>query len=138
MKPKLLLRIAAGIMLLHTAGHTMGALGWKNAPNTAVRQIIAGMEREHFNFMGRLSTLADFYNGYGMMFIFVLLMITWTLWLLSNSNDRRLLWPLTVYLFVQAVLEYIYFFPMAAIISLLAAIASALALYRLNKDEAAA
>lgn len=133
MKPKLLLRIAAGIMLLHTAGHTMGALGWKSAPNTAVAQIIAGMEREHFDFMGRSSTLADFYNGYGLMFIFVLLMITWTLWLLSSSNDRRLLLPLTIYLFAQAVLEYIYFFPMAAIISLLAAIASALALYRFSK-----
>lgn len=134
MKPKILLRIAAAFMLLHTAGHTIGALTWDTPPNVAVGQVITGMKQEHFDFMGRSSTLADFYNGYGMMFIFVLLMITWLLWLLSTSADRRLLLPVTIYLFVQAVLEYMYFFPMAAIISLLAAITSALALYRLSKD----
>ena len=36
MKPKILLRIASILMLLHTAGHTMGALTWKEAPNAAV------------------------------------------------------------------------------------------------------
>jgi len=36
MRPKLLLRIAAGLMFLHTIGHSFGASTWKDAPNAAV------------------------------------------------------------------------------------------------------
>ena len=65
MKAKLLLRIAAAMMLLHTIGHTMGTLTWKQAPNNAVAQVVSGMQNNHFDFMGRSSSLAGFYEGFG-------------------------------------------------------------------------
>jgi hypothetical protein len=131
MKPKLLLRIASVIMLLHTVGHTFGALGWKNAPNAAVASVIAGMEREHFNFMGRSSTIAGFYEGYGVINIFVLLLLSILLWLLSgqaaNPAARSMSVLLGIFMVIMSVCEYIYFFPLAAIMSLIAGICALLA-----------
>jgi cellulose synthase/poly-beta-1,6-N-acetylglucosamine synthase-like glycosyltransferase len=131
MKPKLLLRTASVIMLLHTVGHTFGALGWKNAPNAAVAAVIAGMQREHFDFMGRSSTIADFYEGYGFINIFVLLLLSVLLWLLSghatNPAVRNMSIVLGIFLVIMSVCEYIYFFPLAAIMSLIAGVCALLA-----------
>ncbi len=127
MKPKLLLRIASGIMLLHTLGHTMGALGWKDAPNAAVKQVIDRMQTTHFDFMGRSSTLANFYAGYGYIMIGVLLFISILLWQLSTNSIRSIVLSLGILLLFMAVLEYIYFFPMAAAFSLLAGLATLIA-----------
>lgn len=88
---KIALRIAAVLMLLHTAGHTMGALTWKEAPNSRVAAVVSGMETEHFDFMGRSLTLASFFNGYGYSMIGVLLLVSILLWLLSTEPNRRLI-----------------------------------------------
>lgn len=62
MKPKILLRIASILMLLHTAGHTMGALTWSDAPNAAVAQVVKGMETVHFAFMGQAGNVGSFFQ----------------------------------------------------------------------------
>src|SRR5476649_2686697 len=107
MNSKLLLRIAAGLMLFHTLGHTIGALTWNQAPNAAIGRVITAMETNHFNFMGRNTTIASFYDSYGIMMIFVLLLLSLILWLLSGEAENRLtfrlLLPLTIYLLLQAV-----------------------------------
>ena len=130
MKAKLLLRIASIIMLLHTIGHTMGALSWKTAPNAAVAKVITGMQSQHFEFMGRTASLGDFYSGYGISMIFVLLLVSILLWMLSASPVKNMLVALGLFLLVLAVCEYIYFFPMAAAFSLIAAICVGLARMR--------
>lgn len=130
MKPKLLLRIAGIIMLLHTLGHTMGALGWKDAPNPAVKQVIDGMQTNHFDFMGRSSTLANFYAGYGYIMIGVLLFITILLWQLSATPVRKIAFSLAVLLLFMGVMEYIYFFPLAAVFSVLAGLVAMFAASR--------
>lgn len=131
MKPKLLLRVASAIMLLHTVGHTFGALGWKNAPNAAVAAVIAGMEREHFDFMGRSSSIAAFYEGYGVIMIFVFLFLSASLWLLSghdaNPAARGMSLLLGIFLVISSVCEYTYFFPFAALFSLIAGVCALLA-----------
>ncbi|MDB5124853.1 MAG: hypothetical protein JWP94_2982 [Mucilaginibacter sp.] len=131
MKPKLLLRVASVIMLLHTMGHTFGALSWKNAPNAAVAVVIAGMQREHFDFMGRSATVAAFYEGYGIINIFVLLLLSVLLWLLAshatNPAVRGMSAVLGVFMVIMSVCEYIYFFPLAAIMSLIAGVCALLA-----------
>jgi hypothetical protein len=130
MKPKLLLRIAAILMFLHTIGHTFGALGWKKAPNAAVAGVISGMENNHFDFMGRTTTIASFYEGYGYSMIAVLLFISVLLWLLSAEPVAKLL-PLTaVFLLLLAVVEFIYFFAFAAAFSLLAGLCTLFAFIR--------
>lgn len=133
MKPKLLLRIAAILMFLHTIGHTFGALSWKNAPNSFVGQVIAGMQKNHFGFMGRSVTLASFYEGYGYMMILVYLLSSILLWLLAadsnNPLSAKLLPVLSVFLLLIAIIEYIYFFPFAAAFSLLAGLCTLFALF---------
>ena len=137
MKPKILLRIASILMLLHTAGHTMGALTWSDAPNAAVAQVVKGMETVHFVFMGRQVTLGLFFNGYGFINIGVLLMITAMLWLLSRDTGNKLFGGFTgllgVFLLMMAILEFVYFFAFAAAISALAGACTLAALYFRNK-----
>ncbi len=133
MKSKLLLRIAAIIMLLHTLGHTMGALTWKEAPNPAVKTVIDGMLNNRFNFMGRLASIGDFYAGYGYSMIGVLLLIAILLWLLSTEPSPRIIIALGLFLLFFGIIELIYFFPFAAAFSILAGIATLLAYGRLVK-----
>ncbi|MDP9076935.1 MAG: hypothetical protein M3O71_05890 [Bacteroidota bacterium] len=133
MKPKILLRIAAIMMFLHTIGHTLGAFSWDEAPDAAVGKVIYGMKIVHFAFMGRQVTLASFYIGYGFTMILVLLPISILLWLLSTDAGSRLftrLVPLLgVFLVMMAVIEYVYFFPFAAAFSFLAGICTLIAFF---------
>lgn len=133
MKAKLLLRIAAALMFLHTVGHTFGALSSKEAPNAAVAQVIKGMETIHFDFMGRSVTLASFDDGYGFINILMLLFISILLWLLAadtgNSLSTRLIPVVSLFLLAMGVLEYIYFFPFAAAFSLIAGLCTLASLF---------
>jgi hypothetical protein len=130
MKAKLLLRIAAILLLLHTLGHTMGALTWKEAPNARVAAVVNGMQNEHFNFMGRSLTLASFFDGYGFTMIGVLLLLAILLWLLSTDPNRKMLVALGLFLLFMGTCELIWFFPFAAAFSLLAGILTLIAYKR--------
>jgi hypothetical protein len=140
MNPKILLRIAAVLMFLHTIGHSFGALNWKNAPDATVGRVINSMQTTRFEFMGRSVTLAGFYEGYGLTMIFVLLLISVVLWLLSNATvvdlSARLLPLFAVFLLFLGIIEYIYFFPFAASFSLLAAVCTFIARIRMRTSRA--
>lgn len=127
MKAKLLLRIAAVLMLLHTLGHTIGALTWKEAPNARVGTVITGMEKEHFDFMGRSVSLGAFFDGYGFSMIGVLLLVSILLWILAAEQNRRFILVLGLFLLFLGIIEFVYFFPFAAAFSLLAGISTLLA-----------
>lgn len=126
MKPKILLRMATLFMLLHIMGHTIGALTWKNAPNASVGRVIAGMVSNRFDFMGQSVSLALFFEGYGITMIFVLLLVTICLWLLSGDTvsrlAHRLMVVLAVFFLAMSITEYIYFFALPGTLSLLAGI----------------
>jgi hypothetical protein len=136
MKPKLLLRIAAVFMLLHDVGHAMGALTWKAAPNAAVAATIAAMTNNKFLFMGRMASLAAFLDGYGITMIFVLLLLGILLWIFAghteNSLTKILLTPIMLFLWILAVVEYVYFFPFAASFTALAALCTLIARIKLK------
>ena len=140
MTAKLLLRIASILMLLHTIGHTIGALTWKDAPNPAVGQVVSGMQSQHFDFMGRSVTLGGFFEGYGFTMIGVLLLVTIFLWLFSSQSanplTKSLLPVLALFLLVMGVIEYIYFFPFAAAFSFLAGLCSVVALVVIKRGKA--
>ncbi|MEO6980905.1 MAG: hypothetical protein ABI113_21095 [Mucilaginibacter sp.] len=139
MKPKLLLRIASILMLLHTAGHTMGALTWSDAPSATVAQVVKGMQTVHFEFMGRQVTLALFFDGYGFIMIGVLLLISALLWLFSGDVGNKLFGGfavlLGVFLLAMAVLEYVYFFAFAAAFSALTGVCTLAALILRNRND---
>jgi len=69
--------------------------------------------------------------------ILVLLLVAVSLWLMSgsfnNSLAPKLLSVLTVFLLFLSVTELIYFFPMAAIITFLAAVATLIATIQIRK-----
>jgi uncharacterized membrane protein len=127
MKAKVLLRIGAVSMLLHTLGHTMGALTWKEAPNARVGAVINGIQNEYFDFMGRSVSLGSFFDGYGFSMIGVLLLVSVLLWLLSVEPNRRFMLALGLFLLFLAIIEFVYFFPFAAAFSLLAGVSTLLA-----------
>jgi len=137
MKPKIFIRISSVLMLLHTAGHAMGALTWKDAPNSTVAKVVSDMQTVHFPFMGRQASLGSFFEGYGVINIFVLLLLTIALWLFSNATDNplttKLLPVFAVFLLLMGISEFVYFFPFAAIISMLAGLSALVASIRIGR-----
>ncbi len=115
-------------MLVHTIGHTMGALGSGMPDNPRIGEVLKGMRSEHFDFMGRSATLAQFFDGYGISMIFVLLFVSIQLWMLGGLPVKRMLVGMGLFLSAMVVCEWIYFFPMAALFTLLAAVCVWLAL----------
>jgi len=125
MKSKLLLRIASGLMFLHTIGHTLGILPSNKPPNASIEKVVSDMHSNTFEFMGRTSSLGSFYNGYGVIALFMIFWTSILLWILSNDPvnrlTKKLLPVLFLFLFCMGIAEYIYFFPFAAALTLLAA-----------------
>ena len=134
MKPKLLLRLASVVMLLHTIGHTMGAITWDEAPNKALANVIQGMKSEYFDFFGRQVSLGMFFQGYGYSMICVLLLIVIILLLCANhiadAMTQKLLPFLVAFLSLFAVIEWIWFFPMPAAMSSVAALLTFLGYFK--------
>lgn len=124
---KTLLRIASILMLLHVIGHTVGALTWKKAPNPTIQGVVNAMESNHFPFMGRSISLGAFFDGYGLIMIGVLLLLTSLLWL---QPDRKTILLLGLFLLFMGIIEMIYFFPFAAAFSLVAALLTLYAYFK--------
>jgi hypothetical protein len=114
MKRSLLIRIAAVLMLLHTAGHTFGVFGSKPATPTIAR-ILQDMDQHHFAFMGRSASLGIFFEGYGVTGIIFLLFSSIVIWWLAPQTESelgsKLLLLSFLYLAALALLEVIYRFP---------------------------
>ena len=125
MKSKLLLRIAAIIMLLHGAFHTMGVATWQQPGGDIPSQVVQTMQDIQFNFMGKdASTMAEFYSGFGYCGTIFLLFIAALLWIVSGWKDRsvtKILWITGFAIVLLAVDEIIYFFPMAVAFCLVSA-----------------
>lgn len=124
MKPSLLLRIAAFLLLIHLAGHTAGHLDWDEPKDPGMQDVVNSMKAHHADFMGASRSMADYFEGYSMMVFVVLSVNIVLLIMLSNFKDqlliRQLLWPLGSGWILTGIIEYAQFFPFAALISGLA------------------
>jgi hypothetical protein len=89
MKPKILLRIAAVLMLLHTIGHTFGTLSWKKTNDSVKQEVIKQMTSNKFPFMGATRSMGDAMDGYGFFGIVNLLLVTVILWIASNYISQH-------------------------------------------------
>jgi|ERR1041385_8152812 Flp pilus assembly protein TadB len=124
MTSKILLRIAAALILLHNVGHTLGHVNWKKAPDEVNRRAIDAMTSNEFMFMGEKSTYARFFDGYGYAGTLTLLLAMILLWMLSGVQSKlskQLTIVTGLFLVSWAVMEYLYFFPLAAGMTLIAA-----------------
>jgi hypothetical protein len=130
MKSKILLRIASIVMFLHAIGHTIGALTWKKDPDPTIQQVVDDMISHKFIFMGALRSIGDFYEGYGITMIFVLILVAVLLWQLSAFSVKypvptaRLLIPISLSLVVIALIEFRYFFFLPGAFSMIAGLLS--------------
>jgi hypothetical protein len=142
MKPKMILRIASMTMLLHTIGHTIGAMSWKKDPDPAIQQVVDNMISHKFIFLGALRSIADFYEGYGITMIVVLLLMTVLLWQLSKictiypGPATRLLVPVSMGLLVIALIEFKYFFFLPGTLTGIAGILSGWSVLIIRKNIA--
>jgi hypothetical protein len=140
MSPKLLLRIAAVIMFVHGALHTIGFNSWKDDPDK--QGVVKAMNGPKFPFMGANRNMADFYDGFGYASSIALVLIAVSLWIVSgetgskSSLAKKMTLTLAVILVAWGVDEIIYFFPLAAGMSGLSALLAFWAYFTLSKQKA--
>ena len=138
MKPKVLLRIASIVVFAHDVGHTFGHLSWKETPDPAKREVVRQMTENRFPFMGAVRSLGDYYDGYGFAASLALLLIAAMLWVVSGSATqspafaRKLCLLISIILLAWGIDELVFFFPFAAVFSLLAMVLTVVALLKLK------
>jgi len=143
MKPKLLLRIAAILILIHGVLHTTGFSQWKQDPDPAKHEMIKLMTGQRFPFMGTSRNMGEYYDGFGYAGSIALFLIVVLLWivsgeLLSNlSLAKKVIVVVSFSLLAWAIDEFIYFFPFAAGLSLAASLCGFWSLVGLSKQKSA-
>ena len=141
MKPKILLRIAAALIFIHSILHTYGFGTWKEAPDPVYKTIVDGMTGHKFPFMGAERSLGNFYEGFGYACSIALFMIAIVLWLVSGETSRsanlakKIIYAVGIALVAWGIDELIYFFPFAAAITLTAAILTLLSGFVMKKNS---
>ena len=128
MTTKILLRIASLLMLFHLVGHSFGQNGWKKNNDPVMRDVAHWMTAPKFPFMGVSRSMGDYFDGYGYTASILLAAFAVLLWLASSkavagdrSSQNEVL-VLGAAILCLSGIEFLYFFPFAAIISLVAAL----------------
>jgi len=125
--------------LLHTIGHTFGTLGWKKTTDPAKQEVIKQMTGNKFPFMGANHSMGDAMDGYGFALILTLFLITAILWMSSTYAAKNptliinFLILLSIILLLSAIIELIYFFPLAAAFTFIAMLLTVIAIFQINK-----
>ena len=139
MKAKIILRIAAIIMLLHDVGHTMAVLTWKEDDNPKKMEVIHQMTDNKFPFMGTSRSMGEYFEGFGFMGTLSLLLIALILWYVSDAGEinngfkKKIILTVSIILLLWGISELIYIFPVAASFSLIASLLGFYSLALLNK-----
>ena len=138
MKPKLLLKIASSLLLLHLLGHLMGTFAWKKFTEPVKEEVVRQMTENKFPFMGADRSMANSMDGFCWAVSIALVFFALVLWMIAEEKttmsnlSKKILGTIAICLFLWSIDEFIFFFPLAAIMSLLAALFSAWGLYGLQ------
>ena len=89
MKPKVLLRIAAGLILIHLFGHGVGHKDWDNPTDPKMMDVVTSMKSYQAEFMGAAHSMADYYNGYSIIIFGLYGMSIALLWLASGFVQEQ-------------------------------------------------
>lgn len=131
MTTTLLLRIAAFISLLFTAGHTMGGLKkWSPMGENAVLKLMTDVR---FDAMGANRSYLDFFMGFGWSISVAMLMqsiLLWQMATLARTEAARVRPMIAVFALAQlatGIIAWRFIFPMPALfsVSLLVALVAA-------------
>jgi hypothetical protein len=140
MKTSTLLRIAAVLMFLYFAGHTAGA-PWTPGEAPADVAVVDAMKSDHFPVIGMSRSYWDFYFGFGLIISVMQLfqaVLLWQLATLAKTDAARLRPIIAVFcvsLVINAILGWMYFFPIPVVMAVLIAICLALAFVSAKKSN---
>ncbi len=122
MKPSVIFRASAVILVLFALGHTLGFR--KTLPEWKVDSVVESMKQVHFQAQGFTRSYYDFYEGFGYSVTVYMLMAAVWLWILAGlPRDllRRLAalpWALTACLLITTLMGFRYFFAIPIIFGL--------------------
>ena len=141
MKPKLLLRIAAVLILVHGLLHTTGFSQWKQDPDPARHEVIKQMTGQELPFMGTSRNMGEYYDGFGYCGSIALFLIGALLLIIASnlsSNTalaKKIIIALGIALLFWAIDESIYFFPFAVGLTSVASICCFWSFYLLKNKK---
>jgi len=133
---KLLLRIAAIGMLFHTIGHAVGSSAWQNPNGKVPPDVINKMQNIHFAIQGKDTTMAKSFSGMSYIASVFLLWVTFTLWISSNRTDKeavRILLLTGLAMALLVVIEFLFFFPGVAFLSLAIFLMTFISIFKITK-----
>jgi hypothetical protein len=128
MKAKVLLKIAAGLILIHLCGHAVGHKDWDRPTDPKMMDVVTVMKSHQSEFMGAVHSMADYYKGYSILIFGLYGMSISLLWFTSGfvqehpAIANKILYPIGIAYLFFGIVEFMYFFPFAAIISFLAGV----------------
>ncbi len=135
------MRIASVIIFLHATGHFLGVVNATKAETDEENMVIHAMTEHRFPVMGAVHSFADFLHGFGWIGEVFLLMTAYLLWFTGSlaavqpAISRKLSAVLFISLLSQTILEIIYFFPVAYVLSLIATVLTGLSFLVLQKKR---
>jgi hypothetical protein len=128
MKAKTLLRISIIPILIKLLGHSIGHMGWDKPDDPKMQAVVNTMKNYTGHFMGASYNMAAYLTGYSLMILIIYALLSYLLWILSNSFNlqsnvaNHFIYAIAITLLIYSVLEFLYFFPFAASMSLLASV----------------
>jgi hypothetical protein len=123
MKASMFYRIAAVLLLLFAAGHTIGFR--QNNPEWGAGAVLGLMRSVHFNAQGFTRTYWDFFSAFGLFFSVFLLFAAVLAWLLGGlpaetlARVRSIAWALAVCFVAVTALSWKYAFTTPIVFSTL-------------------
>jgi hypothetical protein len=140
MKPKIFLWAAITFIIIHLIGHTIGHFTWTDSQGDPLREeVVRRMTEYKFDFMGANRSMGDYYEGYSALLLIKYLVFVLLLWAISGFADhqpqtaRKLLAPISLGLVAFGILEFVYFFPFAASMSMAAGLCTFASMFGLKK-----
>ena len=139
-RTKILLRIAAILMVIHLIGHTIGHSRWKKPNDPAQLAVVSEMTGPKFLFMGVNRSMGEYFDGYSIgcsigMLVFIL--VLWSVSSELNTSSRlvkKTMISVAVCLFAWGIDEILFFFPFAAGFSLIAFVCTMAAYFSYKTD----
>ena len=140
MRAKVWLMIACIFILVHLLGHAVGHASWKKPDDAGMQEVVDAMVSYKSEFMSATRSMVDYYIGYSLILFFVYAMSISILWVVSRAQRderglvKKILYPMAFAWLAFGVVEFMYFFPFAATMSLGAGLLMLAAIFRMETD----
>jgi hypothetical protein len=140
MKPKLLLRIAAGCILFFAIGHSAGHFMRHQTTDAREQEVLKMMSENKFDMFGQLRSPDENYTGMSLMLICTLITYFFVILCVANlagehkSLAVQLLIPLSLCVLAFSILCFNYFFMVPAVTCLVAFVLMAASIVQLRKS----